>query len=61
MTRFEATQTICEVINSGIISDELEERLQDVVNCICDDSFEECSDKEFDSCYCDGCKFLKEE
>ena len=61
MTRQEAKQAICEVINSGIISDDLEERLTQVANHICDNDFEDCNGNDFDSCYCEGCKFLKEE
>ena len=34
ITRHEAVLTIYELINSCIISDELEERLQDIANCI---------------------------
>lgn len=58
MTRSDAVQAIYEIINSGIISDDLEAKLTEVANHICDDDFEKCVD---DDCYCEGCKFLKEE
>ena len=61
MKRHEAKEAIYKVINSGIISDELEEELTEVANHICDNDFEECDGDDFDSCYCEGCKFLKEE
>lgn len=35
MIRYEAKMAILEVINSGILDMELEEDLNEVVNCIC--------------------------
>ena len=58
MTRKEAKSVICEVINSGIISAELEQDLQEVCNCICDDDFDECK-ADCDTIYCEGCPFLE--
>ena len=40
MTREEAIKTLYKVINSGIIDMELEEELNEIANCIEDDSFE---------------------
>lgn len=59
MTRSEASYVIYEIINSGIISEELEEELKDVANAICEDSFEKCLGQECER-YCDGCEFLDE-
>jgi len=58
MIRSDASYTIYEVINSGIISNELEERLQEVADAICENSFEKCSSE----CqrFCEGCEFLDE-
>lgn len=61
MTRREAKETIYKVINSGILSDELEQELTEVANHICDNEFEKCNGNDFDSCYCEDCKFLKED
>ena len=59
MTRSEASYVIYEIINSGIISEKLEEELEDVANAICEDSFEKCSGQECER-YCDGCEFFDE-
>ena len=61
MTRYEAKETIYKVINSGILSDELEAELTEVANGICNNSFENCNGKDFDCHYCEGCEFLIEE
>ena len=66
MTRKEAVEAIYNVINSGIIDDELNDQLTEVCNCLCGHS-------EFDKCkidprcksgypnYCEGCPHLKED
>lgn len=65
MTRREAKETIYEVINSGIIDKDLEERLTEVCNCICDNSFDKCKIDE--RCkhgypnYCEGCDYQDEQ
>lgn len=59
MTRIEASHIIYEIINSGIISEELEDNLQDIANTICEDSFEKCPSEC--SIYCEGCKFMEKE
>lgn len=61
MTRQQAKEIIYKVINSGILSIELEEELTEVANGICDDSFEQCNGADFDCCYCEDCKHLKED
>ena len=61
MTRQEAKETIYKVINSGIISEELEMELTEVANHICDNDFEKCNGNDFNSCYCEGCRNLEEE
>ncbi len=64
MTREEAKAAIYEVINSGIISEDLEERLQEAANCICENNFEPCKIDE--RCkqgypnYCEGCQYQEE-
>ena len=60
MERYEAKQAIYKVINSGILSEELECELTEVANHICDNDFEKCNGAEFDCCYCEGCQFLKD-
>ena len=40
ITREEAVETLYEIINSGIISDDLESKLQDIANCIEDEDKE---------------------
>lgn len=57
MTREEAKYTIYEIINSGIISDELSDDLIEVCNHICNDDFEmcECPPEGRTNC-CEGCK-----
>lgn len=60
MTRREAVEIIYEVINSGIISEELEEELTEICNCICNNSFEQCiANKHIN--YCEGCEFLEDD
>ena len=58
MTRKEAINVIYEVINSGIISEEIEDNLQKIINCICEDDFDDC-EADCDTVYCEGCPFLK--
>lgn len=57
MTRNEAVNAIYEVINSGIIDMELEERLTRACTCICEDDWEDCKEC---SEHCDGCDFKEE-
>lgn len=61
MTRDEAKNIIYDVINSGIISEELEDDLTEICNTICEDSFEDCKVPEIGINYCEGCKFQIEE
>lgn len=56
MTRNEAVMVIYEVINSGIISEELEQELTDVAHSICSNSFSDC---EQTSPHCEGCENRK--
>lgn len=59
MTRQEAVSAIYEVINSGIIDTELENRLTEACRNICSDEWEDCK-KEQCSEYCDGCDFKED-
>lgn len=59
MTRYEAVSAICDVINSGIISDELTETLAEVVNCICDHDFEKCPKECLRLCKLDECPYIE--
>lgn len=61
MTRKEAKSVIHEIIDSGIISEELEDDLQEVCNTICNDSFEMCSVPDIGPNYCEGCKYQENE
>lgn len=56
MTMNEAVMVIYEVINSGIISEELEQELTDVAHSICSNSFSDC---EQTSPHCEGCEYRK--
>lgn len=56
MTRYEAKMAIWEVINSGILNMELEGDLTEVVNCICDNSFELCPEGCLRYCKREGCR-----
>ena len=58
MTRLEAKTTLLEIINSGIINEELEERLNEIVNSLCADDYEPCYDRTI---YCEGCKHCPDE
>lgn len=63
MTRREAVEIIYEVINSGIISEKLEEELTEICNCICDigaNSFEQCKWDKYINC-CEGCFCYEDE
>lgn len=61
MTREYAKSLLYDIINSGIISEELEEGLMELVATICKDSFELCEEPEVGINYCEGCKFQKTE
>lgn len=56
MTREEAKELIYELINSGILADELEEKLTDLADRICQDNFDLCTGTD----YCGDCKFKKQ-
>lgn len=56
MTRYEAREAIYEVINSGILNEELEERLTEVAECICDNDFETCPQDCLRYCKKDECE-----
>lgn len=55
MTRAEASKLIYEIINSGIVSDEIEQGLTELANILCYGEFEKCDES---SPYCDNCKHL---
>lgn len=55
MTREKAQRVIYEIINSGIVSEEIEEELTELANTICYGEFEKC---ESTSQYCEGCTHL---
>lgn len=59
MTRIDALGIIYGLINSGILSEELEADLELLANKICTDSFDKCEIPEGTISYCEGCKFLK--
>jgi hypothetical protein len=60
MTRYEAKNVIYDVINSGIISEDLEENLVEVANCICDNGFEICPEEYLRYCKRDECDNAEE-
>lgn len=55
MTRSQAQHIIYEIINSGIVSEEIEDGLNDLANVLCFGEFEECEET---SPYCENCKHL---
>ena len=55
MTRAEASGVIYEIINSGIVSEEIEEKLTDLANVLCYGEFDKCEET---SPYCTGCQHL---
>ena len=64
MTRKEATESIYKVINSGIIDRDLEDKLTEVSNCICDNGFDKCKigarcESGYPN-YCEGCEYLED-
>ena len=56
MTRKEAVNAIYEVINSGILDMDLEDKLTEACNCICEDAWEDCKPSEC-TVYCEDCYF----
>lgn len=56
MTREEAKMIIYELINSGILAEDLEDKLVDIAQRICADDFDKCVGTE----YCEGCRFKRE-
>ena len=55
LTREKAQSIIYEIINSGIVSEEIEEGLNELANTICYGEFEKC---ESTSPYFEGCRHL---
>lgn len=55
LTREKAQRVIYEIINSGIVSEEIEEELTELANTICYGEFEKC---ESTSPYCESCQHL---
>ncbi len=56
MTRYEAVSALYDVINSRIISEELEDSLTEIAGCICGTSaFENCPDECLMLCKLDEC------
>lgn len=60
MKRYEAKAAIYEVVNSGIIDSELEDKLTEIASHICDDEWEDCGSNELTRCKLDGCLHAKE-
>lgn len=55
MTSYEATNAIYEIINSGIISEEVETALTEVADCICEKGFDKCPAECLRYCKLDEC------
>ncbi len=60
MTRYEAVHAIYDVINSGILHQELEENLAEAAGCICENSFEQCPAECLRLCKLDECPHAQE-
>ncbi len=61
MTRYEAKQAVYEIINSGILDMSLEGDLVELVNCLCEDSFDPCPEECLRYCKLDECPHVKED
>lgn len=57
MTREEAKDILYQLINSGILDEELQANLEELAEHICQNDFEECVGNEY--CKADECQFLK--
>jgi hypothetical protein len=55
LTRAKAQHIIYEIINSGIVSEEIEDGLNELANTLCFGEFEECEET---SPYCENCRHL---
>ena len=64
MSRKEAKELLYRLINSGVLSEDIEEALTELANAICENSITNCAaDIECSygaPNYCDGCEFLAE-
>ena len=64
MSRKEAKELLYRLINSGVLSEDIEEALTELANAICENSIANCAaDIECSygaPNYCDGCEFLAE-
>ena len=64
MSRKEAKELLYRLINSGVLSEDIEEALAELANAICENSIVNCAaDIECSygaPNYCDGCEFLAE-
>lgn len=55
MNRYEATHILYNLINSGILSEDIENGLSEIANCICENGFESCPDENLILCKLDEC------
>lgn len=55
MTRADAQSLIYEIINSGIVSEEIEDGLYELANTLCYGDFDDCEEFSSD---CIGCQHL---
>ena len=64
MSRKEAKELLYRLINSGVLSEDIEESLTELAKAICENSIANCAaDIECSygtPNYCDGCEFLAE-
>lgn len=56
MNRYRAVEILCKVINSGILSDELEEEFNELIDSICEKDFEPCPKECLRYCKLDECQ-----
>ena len=59
MNRYEAVGVICKIINSGIISEDVEDELNELIDCICERGFEPCPNECLRLCKLDECPNAK--
>lgn len=55
MTRYEAKHKLYDIINSGIVSEEVEEALDEIADSICRNEFEKCPQECLRYCKLDEC------
>ena len=59
MNRYEAVHAIYEIINSGILREDVEDKLTEIADCICEEGFEPCPVENLRFCKLDECPHVE--